>query len=325
MTEANKTVRVPVGVVGVGSLGQWHARVYSEIPDAELVGVYDINTARAAEIAARYQTRVFPTIADLADAVRAASVVVPPAQHAAATLELMAHGAHVLVEKPIAASLPDAEAMIREARARRLILQVGHVERFNPVLDYLHGILNQPRYIEAIRLANYPPPRPGLPPRGTEVGVVYDMMIHDLEIILHLVASPVVDIQAVGVPVLSAAEDLANVRLKFANGCVANITASRISFERTRKIRVFQPDTYVSLDYGAQSGKLYRKVGMAITGGDVPIEKEEPLVRELTHFVECVRTGAAPFVGGEQALAALKLAAAICDEIRRNLPTTVPA
>ncbi|MEI7438001.1 MAG: Gfo/Idh/MocA family oxidoreductase, partial [bacterium] len=265
MKAAKDSVRVPVGVVGVGSLGQWHTRIYSEIPGAELVGVYDTNATRAAEIAARYHTRAFPSIAALAGAVRAASVVVPPAQHAAATLELMAQGVHVLVEKPIAASLTDAESMIREARARQVILQVGHVERFNPVLDYLKGILTQPRYIEAIRLANYPPARPGLPPRGTEVSVVYDMMIHDLEIILHIVPSPVVDIQAVGVPVLSASEDLANVRLKFGNGCVANITASRISFERTRKIRVFQPDTYVSLDYGEQTGKLYRIAGKTIT------------------------------------------------------------
>jgi predicted dehydrogenase len=314
MTDVQRKVKV--GVVGVGSLGQWHARVYSELPDAELVGVHDASPSRAAEIAGRYHTRVFDSMEALAGATEALSVVVPSHLHGETAARLMEFGCHLLVEKPIASTTADAEAMVAQAEAKGLILQVGHVERFNPVLTVLEETLSGPRFIEAVRLAPYPPPREGALPRGTEVSVVLDLMIHDLEIILHLVRSPVKDIHAIGVPVLSRSEDIANVRLLFESGCVANVTASRISAERTRKIRVFQADAYVSLDYEKQTGHLYRKTGPAIARSDVPIEKGEPLFNELASFVHCVRHRGEPRVSGRQAAAALKLAVEICHRIQ---------
>jgi predicted dehydrogenase len=307
-----------VGVIGVGSLGQWHARVYSELPQASLVGVYDVSEQRAREIADRYHTRPFASMDELASQVDALSIVVPSDLHREVACRLMQHNVHLLVEKPIAATTADAEAMVAAAGERGLILQVGHVERFNPVLTVLEGVLTEPRFIEAVRLAPYPPPREGLHPRGTEVSVVLDLMIHDLEIILHLVRSKVNHIHAVGVPVLSASEDIANVRLSFENGCVANITASRISQERSRKIRVFQSDTYVSLDYEKQSGHLFRKTGPAISRSDVPIEKGEPLFNELSSFVQCVLDRGQPVVSGRHAAEALKLAVEICQHIRQG-------
>lgn len=289
-----------MGVVGVGSLGQWHARIYSELPDVELVGVCDSNPARAAEIASRYGTRAFASSAELAAEVEAASVVVPTDRHREVFECLAAHGVHQLVEKPIAVTTDEAEAMVRVAQERKLILQVGHVERFNPVMAFLEANLHAPRFIEATRLAPYPPLRPGAPPRGTEVSVVLDLMIHDLEIVLHLVPSTVRDVHAIGVPVLSSTEDIANVRLVFASGCVVNLTASRISQDRLRKIRVFQSDTYVSLDYMNQTGQLCRKTAGGIQVEAVPIEKGEPLANELASFVSCVRERGNPVVTGRR-------------------------
>jgi len=310
--------RLRVGVVGVGSLGQWHAKVYAELEAAELAGVYDIDARRAAEIAARYGTVACASLEDLAAKIEAASVAVPPDQHAAVACVLMERGIHVLVEKPIADSLTAAERMLAVAQQRRTILQVGHVERFNPVLRCLEETLTQPRFIEAVRLAPYPPPREGRPPRGTEVSVVLDLMIHDLEIVLHLVRAPVAEIRAVGVPVLSTGEDIANVRLAFANGAVANVTASRVSAERLRKIRVFQPDTYLSLDYEKQCGYLVRKVGSTIVRSEVPVNKAEPLKIELASFVQCVLEHREPVVNGVQAADALRLAVEICRQIREE-------
>ncbi len=307
-----------VGVIGVGSLGQWHAKVYASLENAALACVYDTDADRAREVAARYQTRACASLEEFADAVEAASVVVPTNQHAAIASALMRRGIHVLVEKPIAVSVAQAEEMVRIAARHNVILQVGHVERFNPVMGFLEGVLTQPRFIEAIRLAPYPPPRPGLPPRGTDISVVLDLMIHDLEIIRHLVRSPVREIHAVGVAVLSPTEDIANVRLCFESGCVANVTASRISQERMRKIRVFQPDAYVSLDYQNQSGQMLRKTNAGLTREEVPIEKDEPLAKELASFVRCIREGTHPVVTGEHGMAALELAAAICEHIRRG-------
>lgn len=310
--------KLKVGVIGVGSLGQWHARIYSELPDAELVGVYDVSADRATEVAGRYGTRAFTDLEALAAQVEAVSLVVPTDRHHEVFRRLLPHRLHVLVEKPIAATTAEAEAMVAEARQAGRVLQVGHVERFNPVMAYLEENLRTPRFIEATRLAPYPPPRPDGAPRGTEVSVVLDLMIHDLEIILHLVRAPLVDLHAVGVPVLSPSEDLANVRLVFEGGCVANVTASRMSPERIRKLRVFQADTYVSLDYMNQSGHLFRKTAAGLDREDVPIEKGEPLALELAAFVRCVREQGQPVVTGSQASDALKLAVRICEQMRSN-------
>ena len=315
---AEEPRKIRTGVVGVGSLGQWHARIYSEMPDVELVGVYDADRKRAQEIAERYHTAVFKTVRELAEAAEALNIVVPTDKHREVAGGVIAQGRHVLVEKPIAASTEEAEELVSLAQQHGVILQVGHVERFNPVLTVVNPAQQKPLYVEALRIAPYPPPRFGLLPRGTEVSVILDLMIHDLEIILHLVQSQVVDIRAVGVPILSKSEDIANVRLRFANGCIANVTASRISMEKQRKIRMFLPDSYVSLDYQEQTGKILRKKLLGIAKEDIPIHKGEPLALELRAFVDCVRNRSEPVVSGEHAAEALKLAVAICQSIRKG-------
>ena len=307
--------KLRVAVFGVGSLGQHHARVYSELQDVDLVGVYDVNPGRAAEVAGRVGTRPFDNMDALAAETDAASVAVPTDRHYDTYLQLAGHDLHLLVEKPIAATTAEAETMVRLAREKQLILQVGHIERFNPVMEFLEKNLAQPQFIEAIRMGPYPPPREEGPPRGTEVSVVLDLMIHDLEIILHLVRSPVQDIRAFGMPVFSPGEDIADVRLCFENGCVANLTASRISDQRMRLITVYQEDSYVSLDYANQAGVLHRKGPDGMQAVDVPVTKGDQLTGELQAFVECVRTRSEPRVTGEQASNALKLAADICTRI----------
>lgn len=308
--------KLKVGVFGVGSLGQHHARIYSELADVELVGVYDIDINRASEIAVKCKTKPYSSVGQLAAAVQAASVAVPTDRHFEMASILLNRGIHLLVEKPIASTTAEAEQMVALAGRKKAILQVGHVERFNPVLKFLEDNITKPRFIEAIRISTYPPPREGALPRGTEVSVVLDLMIHDLDIILHLVRSPVTEIRAVGVPVLSPSEDIANVRLEFANGCVATVTASRISRERMRKIRVFQEDSYLSLDYMNQAGQLLKKTPQGIMPVEVPIEKGEPLAEELKSFVHCVTNSTAPVVTGEHASEALGLAVEICRLIR---------
>ena len=316
MKQSSSPVRV--GVFGVGSLGQHHARIYSQLEGAQLAGVYDADRKQREKIAREHGTRPFDSMEELAACIDAASIAVPTDRHFEVAAPLLEKGIHLLVEKPIAATTEEAEQLVALAQKRKCILQVGHIERFNPVMKYLGDKVSKaPRFIEAHRLAPYPPPRLGLKPRGTEVSVVLDLMIHDLEIILHLVRSPVKNISAVGVNVLSQTEDIANVRLLFENGCVANITASRISLNKMRKIRLFLEDAYLSLDYQNQEGKLYERGGLlGIKWETVPIEKGEPLANELKSFVECVATQGQPVVSGEQASQALKLAVDIIHKIR---------
>jgi predicted dehydrogenase len=306
---------VKMGVFGVGSLGQHHARNYNELAETELVGVYDADTKRAREIAKANNTRAFESMDKLAGEIEAASVAVPTDLHREVAGHLLEKGLHLLVEKPLAATTREAEELVGLANQHQCILQVGHIERFNPAFTSLEKITKNPRFIEAHRLAPYPPPRPGMKPRGTEVSVVLDLMIHDLEIILHLVQSPVKSIHAVGVDVLSPTEDIANVRLAFENGCVANITASRISPEPMRKIRVFFEEAYISLDYQSQSGEIYRKKLLGIGKDKVPVQKGEPLANELKSFAQCVATKDEPKVSGEHAAHALRLAVQIIQQI----------
>ncbi|MEN9991660.1 MAG: hypothetical protein RLZZ224_1362, partial [Verrucomicrobiota bacterium] len=246
---------------------------------------------------------------DLAAHCDLASVAVPTVAHRDVGCHLLEKGVHVLIEKPIAATVADARALVETSRRCERLLAVGHVERFNPVLKQLESRLHQPRFIEAHRLSPFPN-------RSMDIGVVLDLMIHDLEVILHLVKSPVVGIDAVGVSVLTSTEDIANARLRFENGCVANITASRISPERMRKIRVFQEDCYLSLDYQQQEGQMYAKVDTGIAKFDVEIEKGEPLMGELQSFVEAVARGETPAVTGQQGLAALELALKVTELAR---------
>jgi predicted dehydrogenase len=312
------TGKVRVGVIGVGSLGEHHARIYAGLPSAQLAGIYDVNPARAGEIAGKYNTTAFQSIDELAAAVDAVSVVVPTNHHFEVFSGLANRGIHMLMEKPIAASTAQAEKMVSIAQEKQIILQVGHIERFNPVMKFLEENLARPRFIEVARLGPYPAPGPDGRPRGTDVSVVLDLMIHDLEIIMHIVRSPLKDVHAIGVPVLSATEDIANVRLNFENGCVANVTASRVSQEKTRKIRVFQSDTYVSLDYMNQKGQICRKGPAGIQVEAVPIDRREPLLLELESFVNCVERHAEPVVTALHGSSALKLAARICEQIRNS-------
>jgi len=305
---ATMTDKLRVGVVGVGHIGSNHARLYSEIPSAEFAAVYDIDPARASAIARKYGAKAAATVWEFGDMIDAASVATPTTTHYDVARSLLQSGKHLLVEKPITENTRQASELAKMAGEKNLILQVGHVERFNPVLSALEARLSHPRFIEAHRLSPYPE-------RSTDIGVVLDLMIHDLEVILHLVRSPVQTIDAVGVPVLSKSEDIANARIRFENGCVANITSSRISPERMRKIRVFQEDAYLSLDYQNQTGEIYRRALGRITRDKVEIEREEPLKRELTSFVECALTGREPRVSGYQATAALELAVQITQQI----------
>ena len=300
--------KLRIGVVGVGHIGSNHARIYSELPNAQLVGILDIDPARADEIGGKYKAKAVASLNEFAGMIDAASVATPTSAHFSIARDLLAQGKHLLIEKPITEKTSDARDLAQMAAEKGLVLQVGHVERFNPVLSALEQRLTHPRFIEAHRLSPYPN-------RSTEIGVVLDLMIHDLEIILHLVDSTLENIDAVGVPVLSRGEDIANARLRFASGCIANVTSSRISPERMRKIRVFQEDAYLSLDYQGQSGEIYRRVDGQITREPVAIEKEEPLRQQLASFVDCALTGGEPRVSGSHAAAALELAVEITRRI----------
>lgn len=303
---------INVGVIGVGHIGKSHARVYSELGGlARLTAVFDTDHAAAEAVASRHGARAARSLEEFAGLVEAATVATPTPTHYPLARFLLEQGRHLLVEKPITENTADARALSELAQARGCVLQVGHIERFNPALGALETLLTRPRFIEAHRLSPYPQ-------RSTEIGVVLDLMIHDLEIILHLVRSPLAHIDAVGVPVLSRGEDIANARLRFENGCVANVTASRISPEKMRKIRVFQEDAYLSLDYQSQTGEVYRRGPAGITRENVEIEKGEPLRRELQSFVECARAGSQPKVGGQQAAAALEVAIEITRRIAQG-------
>ena len=303
--------KLRVGVVGVGHIGTNHARLYREVSTAELTAIYDVDSGRANSIAKKFGATVTKSLEEFAELVDAASIATPTNSHHEIARPLLERGKHLLVEKPITENPQHASQLAELAGRHGLILQVGHVERFNPVLSALEARLTHPRFIEAHRLSPYPN-------RSTDIGVVLDLMIHDLEIILHLVRSSVQNIDAVGIPVLSRSEDIANARIRFENGCVANITSSRISPERMRKIRVFQEDAYLSLDYEKQSGEIYRRESGKITRDKVPIEREEPLKQQLVSFVECATTGRQPRVSGFQATAALELAVEITKKIQNS-------
>ena len=319
--------KIRCGVAGVGSLGQHHARIYATLPGAELTGIYETSDARAAEICAKHNCRRFATLEELGSACDAVSVVVPTDKHAEVALPLLAQECHLLIEKPICASLAEAEQVLAAARTHGCIVQVGHVEHFNPVMSFLEKEIDEPRYITAERLAPYQP-------RGTEVGVVLDLMIHDIGIVLALVKSPIAKIDSVGVTVLSKTEDIANARIQFINGCVANLSASRMSMKKAREIRIFQGDAYLSLDFMNQAGHLVKKsdliayglkmkIGLVKAGDlsslpvkEIPIEKGEPLALELAHFVESVIQAKQPKVGGVLGKSALEVAITITEQIR---------
>lgn len=314
--------KLKVGVVGTGVLGRYHTKIYSEKPDVDLVGVYDLSPKAASAVAHEFGTKAYTSIPELAERCDALIIAVPATKHYETAMPLLESGKHLLVEKPIASEVSQAKEMVEAAEKRNLVLAVGHVERFNPAMDFLERHQTKTLFIEAHRLAKYPPPRPGQIRRGTEVSVVLDLMIHDLDLVLTMVGEEVEKFDAVGVPILSNTEDIANVRLKFVNGAVANITASRVSAEPMRKFRVFQTDSYTSMDYATKSGVILRKGFLGVGKKTLNLDDTNALADEITDFVNAVketkRTGTLkePRVPGRQGLRALALAVAICDEIK---------
>jgi predicted dehydrogenase len=299
------------GVIGVGRLGNIHARVYTEIPHLKLAGACDIDPAKAASAASNYNTNAFTDHKNLISQVDMVSIATPTKTHFEIAKYAILHKKHVLIEKPITDNLRHARILIRLARRNKVILQVGHVERFNAAFIATQRLASNPRFIECHRLSPFPN-------RSLDIGVVFDLMIHDIDIVLGLVNSKVKRIDAVGVSVLTPFEDIANVRLNFKNGCTVNLTASRISDEPLRKIRIFLKDTYISLDYQAQEAFCYKKEKAAIVKTLIPIEKDEPIKKEIESFALCVRNGRKPVVSGVEAYEALKLATKISDLIRHK-------
>jgi predicted dehydrogenase len=299
-------------VIGVGHLGKHHARILSAMPGVDLVAVVDTNRARAGEIASANHTTPLGDARELAGKVDAVTIAVPTEIHRDIALPFLSAGVAVLVEKPMARSLAEADDMIAAAAKAGATLAVGHTERFNPAVAVAQPLVANPRFIEVHRLGVFPE-------RSLDIDVVFDLMIHDLDVVLSLVDSEVDSIDAVGVPVLTGRVDIANARVRFKNGCLANLTASRISRDRVRKIRFFQPSAYLSIDYAAQKIEMYKLVTGAglpsIQGGDIPVVQEEPLVRELADFVDAVTSARPPRVTGEQGRRALALAQQITDRI----------
>jgi len=295
-----------VAVVGVGYLGRHHARILSAMPDVDLVSVVDINRTRAQEIAAAHGTCALFDFRDSLSSVDAVTIAVPTAQHAEIGCAFLDAGIPVLIEKPLARNVNEAETLLAASARNRAVLAVGHTERFNPAVVAATPLLTDPRFIEVHRLGTFPE-------RSLDIDVVFDLMIHDLDVVLSIVRSEVESVEAVGVPVLTPRVDIANARIRFENGCIANVTASRISRDRVRKIRFFQPAAYVSIDYAAQKLEVWRLEGEggqspAIRGGELNVANEEPLKRELADFVGAVRARRQPAVTGEQGRRALGLA-----------------
>ena len=333
---------IKVAVLGVGALGQHHARIYSELQKAgkiEFTGLYDANPERAKEISKQHDIPVLSSPEAVLSSAEALSIVTPTTTHFELASQALEAGLHVLVEKPMTEDASQASELVQLAQDNNCVLQVGHVERFNPVFDYLQSVATQPRFIETHRLSPYPK-------RSMDIGVVLDLRIHDLDIVMAFVNSPIKEVDGVGVAVLSETEDIANARIKFENGCVANLTASRVSPERMRKIRVFsggESTSYVSLDYQKQEGYIYRIAaeeseksslwkkllhakdtaivsefaGKKIVREPVPIEKDEPLKLELQHFIQCVAEKQTPKVSGQAGREALEVALEITRQIQQ--------
>lgn len=312
-----KDMKTRVAVIGVGALGKHHARILAALPGVDLVGIVDINESRAREIGGLVNAPSFSSASEVLGHVDAVTVAVPTEAHLSVALPFLQRGIGVLVEKPLARSAHEAQKMIDAAAASGAVFGVGHTERYNPAVAAVRPLLDHPRFIEVHRLGTFPD-------RSLDIDVVFDLMIHDLDVVLSIVPSDVVAVEAVGVAVLTQKPDIANARLKFASGCIANITASRISRDRVRKIRVFQRDAYLSVDYAAQEVERWRLVkangGMpAIDGGKLDIAREEPLKRELDDFVSAVRDQRAPGVTGADGLRAINLAERVAGEINRSL------
>jgi len=306
------TNRLRIAVIGVGYLGQHHARLLASMEGVELVGIVDTKPGRAEQVAATYGTRAWQVASDLLGRIDAVTIAVPTVSHLDVALPFLERGVSALVEKPVAPTVADAERLISTAASAGAVLAAGHTERFNPAVVAALPLVSDPRFVEVHRLGTFPD-------RSLDIDVIFDLMIHDLDLLLTAVDSEVVSIEAVGVNVLTPRTDIANARLKFASGCIANVTASRISRERVRKVRFFQHDSYVSIDYAAQEVEVYRLAPRGtvppIQGGKIDVVNEEPLRRELVDFVDAVRHKREPGVTGQAGRDALELATRIAEKM----------
>ena len=307
-----------MAVVGVGYLGQFHAEKYAALEETNLVAVADVEPSRARRMAEDFSCQACVSHREFIGKVDAASVVVPTQDHCQVARDLLEAGIHVLVEKPMTATLEEADSLVQLAKANNLVLQVGHLERFNPAVVAAKEYVQQPLFVESHRLASFTE-------RGTEVDVILDLMIHDIDIILSLVPFPLEDLRVGGAKILTPHTDIANVRLEFANGCIANVTASRISAKRMRKIRIFQPDSYLSLDYAEREVELFRKLPEKGADGfpeieyqQLPVADTDPLEEQLRAFAESVCTGTKPMVSGEEGRKALEVATQVSELIQQQ-------
>jgi predicted dehydrogenase len=305
--------KILAGVIGVGYLGKFHAEKYAASDKASLVGVVDIDDKRARQVAARVGTSAVPDYRELLGRVQCVSIAVPTQFHHRIARDFLGSGVDVLVEKPLSADIGEARELVDIAQAKKLILQVGHLERFNPAIRRLESVINEPKFIECHRLAPFVE-------RGTDVDVVLDLMIHDIDVIASLVRSPVKRVEAVGVPVLTDKPDIANARITFSNGCIANVTSSRVSVKRERKIRFFQPDAYISIDYDQRRAQIFHKPApgagwLDIRGENIAIQHGDALADEVDSFLDCVRSRTLPLVSGVEALRALEIASMISSQL----------
>jgi predicted dehydrogenase len=298
--------KVAAAVVGVGYLGKYHAEKYAATEKARLVAVVDVDANRASEIAGGLGTEALTDYRDLFGRVQCVSIAVPTRLHFAIARDFIEHGIDALVEKPMTADLGEGRELVDLAAAKGVVLQVGHLERFNPAIRKLETVIKEPKFVECHRLAPFVE-------RGTDVDVVLDLMIHDIDVIASLVRSPVERVEAVGVPVLTDKPDIANARITFANGCIANVTSSRVSIKRERKVRFFQPDAYISIDYDQRRAQIFHKPAPGATWLDIRAENIEiregdALGDEIDSFLDCVRDRSLPLVSGAEGLRALEIA-----------------
>lgn len=303
--------KVRIGVVGVGHVGSIHAQIYKELETCSLVGVCDVDKGRLAEVSQRLNVPGYNDYRQILGKVDAVSIATPTKLHYPIADDFLKHKIHTLVEKPFTPNLKEADSLIKTAKINKLVLQVGHIERFNSAFAATQRLIKEPKFIECHRLSPFPH-------RSLDVGAVLDIMIHDIDIVLGLVSSRIKKIEAVGVNVLTPFEDIANSRITFENGCVANLTASRVSEEIMRKIRIFQKYTYISLDYKEAKASVYKKTEAGITKESLPIEREQPLKNELESFLDCIVNHKEPVVSGAVAREALAVALQIQKQIWRK-------
>jgi len=318
---------IRIGVVGTGHLGKFHAHILAKMKRCQLVGIADINEKVAKAIGKECKTQACFRHTDLLDKLDAVSIVVPTISHYPVAKDFLESGVHTFIEKPITTSVAEADALIDLAKRKNLILQVGHIEHFNAAILKLKDLVDRPMFVECHRLGPFIP-------RVKDIGVIHDLMIHDIDIIMRIVNSPIESFDAVGVPILTDKEDIANVRIRFQNGCTANVTVSRVTPKPMRKIRIFQKDAYISIDYRDQSMEVYRKVPVAhpkpgevparIVNNRIRLKVKNQLELELNHFLDCVETGQEPVVTGEQARDALDIINRISDQIKDKIKTWAP-